>query len=415
MGRPLGAVSLAGRGDVATVVIRPDSAADVHGLVRESVLLMGRRLPDLDRLLREAGRDMLGRLSGVDPPQLYAAFDAASHAELRAALVALGEARRRPRSLTPEGEQLVRMWARDGEPLQRLLEFSEPWNRVLSEHWIDAVQQTASETHASSEVTREAIGVCLGYVSGVATLMAGAHASQVAELRAGRPRAELRIVQDLLGGRACMPAALAYDLSLTHAAFIAWGAGAADVTAFLRARLRRHVLAVAVSENLTWGWIGSHGHLDPASLRRLERDLESLDVSLAFGRPGAGIEGFRRSHEQAREARVVGAARGQRLTVHDEVTLELLASQNPERARAFVLDELGPLAAAGPREPGLRRTLEVYLSSSLNATAAAARLAVHDQTVTNRLRRIEDLIGRPIQTRRVELDTALRLAYLVER
>jgi hypothetical protein len=382
--------------------------------MREAVLLLGRHLVDLDHLVTDTSRGALGSFHGIDPPHLEGMCEAASQAELRAALVALGDARRRPSSLTPEGERLVRMWAREGEPLDRLLDLSGTWHAVLCEHWIEAVEDAAASSLASALTARQAVGVCLDYLMALTTLTAGVHAAHEADFRAGRPRAELRLVQDLLGGRASVSDGLPYDLSLTHVAFIAWGVGVGEVAAWLRARLRRKVLCIPVSEQLAWGWIGSHGHLDPASLRRLERDLPSLESSLAFGRSATGLEGFRRSHHQAREARSVGAARAKRLTIHDEVTLELLTSQNPERARTFVFEELGALAGAGPREPCLRHTLEVYLGSSLNATAAAAHLGVHDQTVTNRLRRIEDLLGRPIQTRRVELETALRLAYLVE-
>jgi DNA-binding PucR family transcriptional regulator len=97
------------------------------------------------------------------------------------------------------------------------------------------------------------------------------------------------------------------------------------------------------------------------------------------------------------------------VTLCEDVALEVLATTDPGRARRFAADELGPLAGDGHRVDVLRETLEAYFASSLNANAAGARLGVHDQTVTYRLRRIEQLIGHPIYRRRAELELALRL------
>ncbi len=49
-----------------------------------------------------------------------------------------------------------------------------------------------------------------------------------------------------------------------------------------------------------------------------------------------------------------------------------------------------------------------------SAAAAAAELGVAERTVTYRLRRAEALVGRPLATRRAEIETALRLHRVFE-
>jgi DNA-binding PucR family transcriptional regulator len=79
----------------------------------------------------------------------------------------------------------------------------------------------------------------------------------------------------------------------------------------------------------------------------------------------------------------------------------------------FVRRELGGLApddgedAAAER---LRATVLAYLESGMDG--AAARLAVHRNTVRYRLHQAEALLGRPVTERRRELELALLCAGL---
>jgi DNA-binding PucR family transcriptional regulator len=68
----------------------------------------------------------------------------------------------------------------------------------------------------------------------------------------------------------------------------------------------------------------------------------------------------------------------------------------------------------GARGPILRKTLHAYFATGQNAASAAAVLGVHEKTVSNRLRAIEEHLGHPIEARRAELELALRLAALQE-
>ena len=56
-----------------------------------------------------------------------------------------------------------------------------------------------------------------------------------------------------------------------------------------------------------------------------------------------------------------------------------------------------------------RETLRAYFAAERNVSSTAAALGVDRRTVTNRIRAIEDLFGRPLKDFATELETALRL------
>jgi DNA-binding PucR family transcriptional regulator len=60
----------------------------------------------------------------------------------------------------------------------------------------------------------------------------------------------------------------------------------------------------------------------------------------------------------------------------------------------------------------LRQTLRAYFASGGNTSSAAASLGVTRRTVENRMRVIEDELGKPVSTCAAELELALRLDAL---
>ena len=94
------------------------------------------------------------------------------------------------------------------------------------------------------------------------------------------------------------------------------------------------------------------------------------------------------------------------------MTLEAALLADERVPRRLVEHELGPLAEDDERAATLRTTLDAYLRTGQNASAAAAMLNVNDRTVAYRIRSIEDLLGRSVAARGPELATALRLRRL---
>jgi DNA-binding PucR family transcriptional regulator len=157
-------------------------------------------------------------------------------------------------------------------------------------------------------------------------------------------------------------------------------------------------------------WCGS---FDPPSTEALEHYEPPARVVVAFGRPGAGVAGFRRSYEEANQAARIGALTGDSkssVTSYARVELiSLLASDLP-RAREFVAGQLGALAITGGTAERLRETVLAFLVSGGSPTRVAEELFIHKNTVAERIKRAEETLGRGVNESPVELEAALTLA-----
>jgi len=198
-----------------------------------------------------------------------------------------------------------------------------------------------------------------------------------------------------------------FDFACHHLAVILWGGLPEATVEELAARLDR--VARFRARGATW-WVSlsGHGALSQHKLRVLEAFVPPPGVRLAIGLEEYGERGLRQSFRQALRARTL-AGTEEAVTHYADVAAESLALQREEEVRAFVAHELRGIDDDSMASERLRQTLSAYLRSDLNAAAAAARLGVHHQTVANRLRTIENRLGRPLMARTLELGLALRL------
>lgn len=238
------------------------------------------------------------------------------------------------------------------------------------------------------------------------------------------------LVDEIMAGRMrdteSASAQLHYRLDRTHVAFVVWSESAAtgDPAASERVAARfaadhdsDDALLLPRGAGLVAGWIGSRG---AARIDHSAIDVEGLGgpdrIRLALGSPAAGIEGFRASHHQAMEAHRVamlgGAGAGATFAYRD-LALPALASADPEHAARFCRQELGSLLGDDERNRRLRETALAYLESASSPRRAAGRLGVHENTVVNHVRAVEEAIGHPLAERPGELIVALRLVPLV--
>jgi DNA-binding PucR family transcriptional regulator len=139
-------------------------------------------------------------------------------------------------------------------------------------------------------------------------------------------------------------------------------------------------------------------------------------VTASLSNPCAGVDGFARSLKQAEDTERVRAAWGRRTAPpvmrYADAGLEILLMQDDELARSFVASELGPLAQSTTEAARLRETLDASFRFGSHV-AAAQHLNLHEHTVRNRLHKAEELLGRPLQERRTELQVAVRLLRLL--
>jgi sugar diacid utilization regulator len=211
---------------------------------------------------------------------------------------------------------------------------------------------------------------------------------------------------------------LAYSLGDTHLAAVVETPGISPPTDMARLRDAADARGTLLAQHTarTWlVWLGRPGGFGPTNLSRLRRALVDTGLTIAVGEPADGLAGLRRTRQHALETQRVQHALGidgcRCLWAH-EVRLETLLLGDKQRAREFLTDELGPLGAGDSFSRRLRETLLAWLTMGSHGSAAAM-LGVHENTVRNRLRAAEELLGVPLMGRRTELTVALRLERLL--
>jgi DNA-binding PucR family transcriptional regulator len=162
-----------------------------------------------------------------------------------------------------------------------------------------------------------------------------------------------------------------------------------------------------------WVWLSGLERPETEPRVRSASIDQPAGVRIAAGRLWPGIHGFRRSHAEARAAAAVAVLAGREapaVTHYDDVELVSLLSTDLERARAFVAYELEGLARSDRASARLRETMLVLLQEGMSNARAAQRLHVHSNTVAYRTARAQELLGRRLVDRRLQVAAALTLA-----
>jgi PucR C-terminal helix-turn-helix domain/GGDEF-like domain len=341
-----------------------------------------------------------------DDPALVDATRESARASLLFAFQALRAGREVPDSAPPAAAEEARVAAEIGIPLETVLKTNDVGHSTAWEHILAEVEGLGLDARARTAVLQITSRYAFAYVEQLAALVTDEYARARKALLRSRDRLRVRLVRDVLEGLPCDAASLGYPLAGWHLAAIAWGERPDRAMAALSEVLRGRLLTVAGPLEALWAWIA----IDASDVdQRLDPYVPPPDTRVALGAPGHGRAGFRRSHEQALAARVVALRTPDRVTRWRKVALEALALRDEEGACAFVREELGTLAGRDQRATVLRETLAAWFEANQRSSGAAARLGVHERTVSYRLRAIEERLGHAILERRTELDAALRL------
>ncbi len=176
-------------------------------------------------------------------------------------------------------------------------------------------------------------------------------------------------------------------------------------------------LLIPSGASVLWAWCRTTAPPDDVALRALESHQPPDGVRIAIGRPGAGIEGFRVTHEEALHAARIcarfGASGPSRTTTYESIELVSLLAEDRDRALRFVRHQLGPLAAPDEQAAGLRETVLAYLRHGRSPSLAAEALHMHKNTVSLRVKRAEALLGGYATHWGLELQAALTLAAVM--
>jgi DNA-binding PucR family transcriptional regulator len=236
------------------------------------------------------------------------------------------------------------------------------------------------------------------------------------ELTGGTHAERREIVELILDGapvaRQRAESRLGYRLSQSHTAAVVWGDQVdSDLSVLDRAVEAltqpvggRRPLSVLASAATRWVWVPGR---DRPDLSHVMAAVEQLaGVRIALGPTAEGVEGFRRSHHDAITTQRMMASLGstQRVASYEDVELVALITADPERADRFIKHTLGDFESASPE---LHRTVLTFVAEQCNASAAAAQLFTHRNTLLRRLARADELLPRPLQTTSVHVAVAL--------
>ena len=322
-----------------------------------------------------------------------------------------------------EAAELVRGIVHRGITVGALLRTYRLGHAWLWERWSHALQERVTDPDELSEARDRSLAFMFAYVDRISDVLVEAYGTERERMARGAEQLRAEMVRSILNGDAIdlevATGRLGYDLRRHHVA-LRVSSGASEVSGLERAA-GEAAAALGPGEPLIVQsgvaaldvWWGSY---DPVDTNELEGYQPPAGIRVAFGAPGHGLAGFRASHDQAvRAARIAALAEGSgpAVTSYRRVELVTLLASDLPRARAFVAGQLGGLASTAEPAQRLRETVLAFLVAGGSSTRVAKELYVHQNTVTYRVKRAEELLGRRITEQPVELICALTLTSLL--
>ncbi len=226
----------------------------------------------------------------------------------------------------------------------------------------------------------------------------------------------MEIVKRLLSGSTIDPGELVgldYEFNAPwHLGLIAKGNRVDEVLRKLNGRFGHKLLMVACDDEVVWAWLGGLRKLSVSDVERFLSATGKTSAMLAIGEPGRGIKGWRQTHEEAEIAFTIALRKPRELTRCADILPEAAILENEAMAKLMVRTYLAPLGTLRKNGEIARETLRAYFEYERNISCAATALRVVRRTVENRLREIEDVLGRPLHSCFAGLEIALRLEAL---
>jgi DNA-binding PucR family transcriptional regulator len=327
----------------------------------------------------------------------------------------------------------ARRLAQRGTTVNALVRAYRLGHKALLDAVLVEIGVSSLDPQLSLAVFRQISEVTFGYIDWITQQVVITY--QVERDRWMENRNSLRAmrVRELLDGADLdideVATAIRYPLRRTPLAIVAWrdeDDGGDDLASMERfvdqladsAGARESPLYISVDRLTGWAWIPVQAEAAPTAVTRMRACAEARPDApwIAAGNPLPGVEGFRRSHEQAQEAHAVAIAAGsnaQQVTASSDPGLSAAAllNSNLGAARVWVAEVLGPLACCTENDERLRETLGVFLRAGGSFKAAAEELHLHTNSIKYRVQRAIERRGRPISDGRLDIEIALLLCH----
>lgn len=401
---------------------------DTH---REALVWLERFIADLDEPALAALARRLADFAGqgipeLDGPAAETDMVALARESIRSLFAVLTTERWREPDVPVAGIEFTRALVRGGHSLSVLLKV---YRLGHVEFW-NAVMEVAEREIPDPAVRMSTLAVMWERLSRWVEFIVERQVALYEEERESWLRGALAhrsaTIRAILAGEDVDPArataVLGHELGRSQLALSLWADEDASVTdAVARLELlagelaaalgARRPLTMVVGVRGLWAWIGTDAPPDLRALAEASCLTATAGLCVAAGRPRRGVRGFRESHREALDAQRValaGVGDGP-LTLYADVEVVSMLSADETAMRHLVEAELSGLLARDASTVRLRQTALAFLRSGSNARAAADLLGTHRNTVLYRVKRVEELLGRPIEDGRLRLELALTL------
>jgi hypothetical protein len=363
------------------------------------------RLPELQAAVATRVYSISDPLEVTDPGYLQGLNEATAAAiEYRLGVLEEGE-RQAPEVPTTLLAQ-ARLDARDGVPLDTVLRRYFAGNALFG----DFLVEEAERAEVASADLRPLLAAQATFVDRLIAAVSEEHAREARNRPRSAAERRRQTVKSLLAGELVDYSELGYDLDACHLALIAKGQGAEELMRGVAAALDRRLLAVKREEEpILACWLGGTRPLAAEEAVAAVADAAAERVFVTVGEPGEGLAGWRFSHQQAKAALPIAERRGEAVLRYAEVAVLASIARDDLLATSLRRLYLEPLEKTRDGGRAARETLRAYFEAERNISSTAAALGVDRRTVRNRLRGIEDLLGRPLTGSLADLEIALRL------
>ena len=316
------------------------------------------------------------------------------------------------------GLELARRFAQRGIDLSTMLRAYRLGQAAFQRELITRVADRSSTAGEVADAARDLSSATFGFVDRVTEEVVAAYQAEREGWLHRRNAARVTGVEAVLSADRPVDAeterVLGYPMDGVHLGAVVWCGPDGDptllerqVTAAAEALgCARAPLVVAPDGSTVWAWFPS-----PSEPATVIEPVIGTGTHVAVGDPARGVDGFRRTHRQARDGRIVAAAARPadraRLTTPDALGPLALLALEPGGIGPWVHAVLGGLARDDEPTARLRDTVWAYLSEGGSRAAAAGALHLHRNTIQYRLGKAERARGRPLDDDRLALEVAL--------
>lgn len=316
--------------------------------------------------------------------------------------------------VSAEALETAQDFARRGLELNDILRSIRVGSTVLVKALLDAIIEHGNDNGELRRVSILMLEVMDDFTSVITTTFIDERRAQEADVSAAR----LDLARALIDGKPVdedvATRLLDHPLKADHLALIASSDSPGNLRRVVDPVFRhwgtpQAKLIIPVGGHSLWAWAA----FTPATACRDESPLPSYDnVNIAVGQLGPGVDGFRRTHLEAKAVeRLQSLSTTARTSTisHQDVDLEALLLMDAEAAKLFAARYLGPLAGSEPRIIELRSTLEPYLACDHSLNKVAELKHISRNTVTYRVQQALAMCEHPPGEDTTKLRAALAI------